>query len=131
MIGSQKHRIQPPNPHLQRSVSPPQTLAFVRANLFTVDPSAMYTCRRADKTDNVIFVPTTEDSIYRNYISSTDIRIMMSKNKSNPKEITPEMASLVLGPHRKSQQTVSAKPQTREQVSRTRFLKISELTEWI
>lgn len=89
----------------------------------------MYTCRRTDKTDNVIFVPTTEDSIYRNYISSTDIRTMMSKNKSNLKEITPEMASLVLGPHRKSQQTVFPKPQTREQVSRAHLQKMNELTE--
>lgn len=92
---------------------------MIHADLALVDSSAMYTCRQTDKADNVIFIPTMEDSIYKKYISSTDIRVMMSKGESNPKEITAEMASLVLGPHRKPQ-TVSERPQTRAEVSCTR-----------
>ncbi|QDS74234.1 hypothetical protein FKW77_002739 [Venturia effusa] len=79
------------------------------------DPNAMYTCRHIRNTENVIFVPTTDDSIYRTYISSTEIRAMMSKNKANPKQMTPEMAGFVLGPHRKPQIVSSIKPQTRSQ----------------
>lgn len=93
-------------------------LAIIRTDIVIVNPNAIYTCRRTDKTDNVIFIPTAED--YRKYISSTDIRKMMSKNKSNPKEITTKMASLVLGPHRKPQKVVP-KPQRRAEVSCTPF----------
>lgn len=46
-------------------------------------------------------MPTTEDSVYRKYTSSTNIRNLMKKNTSDTKEITEELASLVLGPHRK------------------------------
>jgi hypothetical protein len=80
------------------------------------DGPAIQYCRRHDKTDNVIFIPTEEGSVYRKYISSTLIRDMMSKNKSNPKEITEELAPLILGPHRKP--SASVEPQTRAQVRR-------------
>ncbi|KAE9974887.1 hypothetical protein EG328_003554 [Venturia inaequalis] len=58
-------------------------------------------CRGTQETDDLFFIPTAENSEYRKNTSSTEIRTVMEKNTRNPKDITEELASLVLGPHRK------------------------------
>lgn len=61
----------------------------------------IYHCRRIRQFTDVFFIPTAEDSVYRKYISSIKIRDLMEKKWSHPKKITSELASLILGPHRK------------------------------
>lgn len=56
---------------------------------------------RIQECSELFFIPTSEGSAYRKHTSSTEIRNLMKKNTGDPKEMTEELASVVLGPNRK------------------------------
>ncbi|TID21453.1 hypothetical protein E6O75_ATG04848 [Venturia nashicola] len=56
---------------------------------------------RIQQSSDLFFIPTAVGSEYRKYSSSTEIRKVMEKNTGHRKEITEELASIVLGPQRK------------------------------